>query len=113
MRICAPRREGRLGSGSAPLRRQPPDEGLRALVRKVDSDRLRATVERLTEFGTRHTLSSQTDPVCGIGAATNWVMDQLQTIAAASGGRMTVQRQSLVQPARSRGFTVRRSLRSR
>jgi len=39
--------------------------------------------------------------VRGIGAATNWVFDQMQAIAATSSGRMTVQRQSFVQPVSS------------
>jgi Peptidase family M28 len=34
---------------------------------------LRGTVDRLVSFGTRHTLSSATDPKRGIGAARNWV----------------------------------------
>ena len=53
---------------------------------------------QLASFGTRHTLSSQTDPNRGIGAARDWIFDQLQGYAAASGGRMTVQKQSFVQP---------------
>src|SRR5262249_19052392 len=48
-------------------------------------------------FGTRSTLSSQTDPNRGIGAATNWVYDQFQQDAAASDGRMTVEKQSFPQ----------------
>jgi hypothetical protein len=47
-------------------------------------------------------LSSQTDPVRGIGAATAWVFQQMQAIAATSSGRMTVQQQSFVQPPSSR-----------
>src|SRR5579859_5859382 len=89
-------------SDAAPLHRQPPDRALRALLRRVDPDRIQATVQRLTEFGTRHTLSSQTDPVRGIGAATDWVIAQMQAIAATSNGAMTVQRQSFVQPPASR-----------
>jgi hypothetical protein len=50
------------------------------------------------QFGTRHTASSQDDPVRGIGAAGNWIFDQLQGIAATSGGSLTVQKQSFVQP---------------
>jgi len=50
-------------------------------------------------FGTRHTLSSQSDPARDIGAATRWVFEQLQASAAASGGRMTVVKQSFTQPA--------------
>jgi hypothetical protein len=64
--------------------------------------RIQATVLRLTQFGTRHTASRQTDPVRGIGAATAWVFQQMQAIAATSSGRMTVQRQTFVQPVSNR-----------
>ena len=71
------------------------------MLREIDPDRLKATVLRLTQFGTRHTASSQTDPVRGIGAATAWVLQQMQAIAATSSGRMTVQQQTFVQPVSS------------
>jgi hypothetical protein len=74
-----------------------PSADLKALLRAIDPDRIHATILRLTQFGTRHTASSQTDPVRGIGAATAWVYQQMQAIAATSGGRMTVQQQSFVQ----------------
>jgi hypothetical protein len=83
------------------LSRQAPDPALRAMLREIDPDRIKATILKLVSFGTRNTLSSQTDPVRGIGAATNWVFDQMQASAAASGGRMTVQKQSFVQPVSS------------
>jgi len=88
-------------SGSA-LARQDPDPDLRALLRQIDSDRIKATIEKLVSFGTRHTASSQTDPVRGIGAATAWVYGQLQDIAATSSGNMTVQKQTFVQPVSNR-----------
>src|SRR5579864_5089255 len=78
---------------------QEPDFELRALLREIDPDRIKATILRLVQFGTRHTASSQTDPVRGIGAATAWVFEQMQAIAATSSGRMTVQKQTFVQPA--------------
>jgi Peptidase family M28 len=81
--------------GSLPHR--GPDPALRALLRAVDPDRIHATILRLTQFGTRHTASSQTDPVRGIGAATAWVYQQMQAIAATSNGRMTVQKQTFLQ----------------
>src|SRR5215470_16397000 len=79
-----------------------PDPDLLALLREVDPGRIQAIIQRLVQFGTRHTLSSQTDPVRGIGAATAWVFGEMQAIAATSSGRMTVQEQSFVQPAGSR-----------
>src|SRR5262245_11013009 len=74
------------------------DPALRMLLQRIDPNRIRATIQRLTEFGTRHTLSSQDDPNRGIGAATAWVAQQMQAFAATSGGNMTVQQQSFVQP---------------
>jgi hypothetical protein len=78
------------------------DPALRALIRQIDPQRIQATILRLTQFGTRHTLSSQTDPVRGIGAATAWITQQMQAIAATSNGAMTVQQQSFVQPVSNR-----------
>jgi len=75
------------------------DKDLLAMLREIDPDRIKAIILKLVSFGTRHTLSSQTDPVRGIGAATEWVFGQMQAIAATSSGRMTVQKQSFVQPA--------------
>src|SRR5436190_24012425 len=85
-----------------PARSQQPDRELRRLLREIDPKRIEATIQRLVAFGTRHTLSSQTDPVRGIGAARDWLLAQFQAIAVTSGGRMTVQAQSFVQPVAPR-----------
>src|SRR5215468_8515924 len=87
---------------SPALAGQDPDVELRALLRQIDPDRIQATIEKLVSFGTRHTASSQTDPVRGIGAATAWVFGQMQDFAAHSNGNMTVQQQTFVQPVSSR-----------
>jgi hypothetical protein len=79
------------------LTAREPSDDLRSMLREVDPARIQATVLRLTQFGTRHTASSQTDSVRGIGAATTWVFEQMQAIAATSSGRMTVQQQTFVQ----------------
>lgn len=101
--VSAPFVTGTALAGTSPsLVRQEPSDDLRAMLRYVDPARIRATVLRLTQFGTRHTASSQTDPVRGIGAATAWVYDQMQAAAAPSGGRMTVQKQTFVQPVSNR-----------
>jgi Peptidase family M28 len=76
---------------------QRPDHELRGLLDDVDRHRLEDSVHTLVGFGTRHTLSTQTDPVRGIGAATRWAQQQLESAAARSGGRMTVEAQSFVQ----------------
>ncbi|MDR6849752.1 M28 family metallopeptidase [Sphingomonas sp. BE137] len=54
-----------------------------------DPARLKATVEKLVSFGTRHTLSSADDPVRGIGAARAWVAGEMTRIADACDGCIT------------------------
>lgn len=56
----------------------------------VSQERLRADVETLVAFGTRHTLSSQTDPKRGIGAAVDWGLAEFGRISARCGGCLTV-----------------------
>ncbi len=84
------------------IRPQRPEKELRDLLREIDARRIQATVMRLVQFGTRHTLSSQDDPVRGIGAATDWVYETMLGIAATSGGRMTVEKQTFIQPVSPR-----------
>lgn len=58
----------------------------------ADPARLKASVEKLVSFGTRHTLSSATDPKRGIGAARNWGAAEFARIAKACGGCLKVTR---------------------
>src|SRR3954454_12520301 len=83
-------------------RAQDPDRELRSILAAIDRRRIEATVRKLVSFGTRHTLSSQDDPAHGIGAARDWIFETMQGYAAASGGHMTVQKQSFIQPVSSR-----------
>ncbi len=55
-------------------------------------EQLKATVERLVGFGTRHTLSTTTDPNRGIGAARDWTAAEFERISHACGGCLTVER---------------------
>ncbi|EZP54663.1 MULTISPECIES: M20/M25/M40 family metallo-hydrolase [Sphingomonas] len=54
--------------------------------------RLKASVSALVGFGTRHTLSSATDPKRGIGAARTWAAQQFAAIGRDCGGCITVER---------------------
>jgi len=90
---------GVLGRTTSP---QTPSRELVQILDEVDPARIEAIVRRLAAFGTRHTLSSQSDPERGIGAARDWIFEQMKTYAAASGGRMTVELQSYDQPPVSR-----------
>ncbi len=69
-------------------------------ARGVDSAQLRHQIEKLVSFGTRHTLSSQTDPKRGIGAALNWTEAEFRRYSAACGGCLVVGRASEVVTGR-------------
>jgi acetylornithine deacetylase/succinyl-diaminopimelate desuccinylase-like protein len=56
----------------------------------VSQERLHAIVEKLVSFGTRHTLSSQTDPKRGIGAALRWTEAEFGRYSRACGGCLRV-----------------------
>ena len=71
-----------------------PDARLRAIIQPVSQAQLRHTIETLVSFGTRHTLSSQTDPKRGIGAALNWAESEFGRYSAACGNCLTVVRPS-------------------
>jgi acetylornithine deacetylase/succinyl-diaminopimelate desuccinylase-like protein len=55
-----------------------------------DPARLKADVEKLVSFGTRHSLSDPDDPVRGIGAARRWFAEELRQIATGCGGCIEV-----------------------
>jgi hypothetical protein len=79
-----------------------PDAKLRAIIAPVSEAQLRHTIETLVSFGTRHTLSSQTDPKRGIGAALNWVRAEFGRTSAACSDCLTVGRASDTFPAGER-----------
>ncbi|MBB3475236.1 M20/M25/M40 family metallo-hydrolase [Sphingomonas sp. BK345] len=60
----------------------------------VSQERQRATVEKLVSFGTRHSLSSATDPKRGIGAARTWVAGEFAKLSRDCGGCITTERLS-------------------
>ncbi|WP_368039387.1 M20/M25/M40 family metallo-hydrolase, partial [Streptomyces sp. 8P21H-1] len=100
---------GTAGPGTRPpATAQPPSRELRALLREIDPARIEATVRKLVSFGTRHTLSTQDDPVRGIGAARDWILAEMRAYAAVSGGRMTAELQSYVQEPAPRVPTATR-----
>ena len=74
----------------------PQDARLNAIAGPVSAESLKRTVEKLVGFGTRHTLSSQTDPERGIGAAVRWAeaemkgfgLETLQTCDTVTGRRV-------------------------
>ena len=61
-----------------------------ALVEAVSADRLRADVEKLVSFGTRHTLSETESETRGIGAARRWIEQEFKNISKECGGCLDV-----------------------
>ncbi|MEA3012355.1 MAG: hypothetical protein QOD42_900 [Sphingomonadales bacterium] len=82
-------------AAAVPAFSQPPPPApvpLRAIADQVSEARLRATVERLVGFGTRHTLSARDHPTRGIGAALTWTQAEFERISRACGGCLTIVR---------------------
>lgn len=69
-----------------------PEASLRALADDVSERSLRAIVERLVSFGTRHTLSARDHPTRGIGAALSWTEAEFRRYSEACGGCLEVVR---------------------
>jgi acetylornithine deacetylase/succinyl-diaminopimelate desuccinylase-like protein len=63
-----------------PPKASSPDAKLRAIIAPVSEAQLKRSIETLVSFGTRHTLSSQTDPKRGIGAALNWSEGEFKSL---------------------------------
>lgn len=63
---------------------------LRDAAAAVEPPALRATVERLVGFGTRHTLSDTRSDTRGIGAARRWTQSRFAEIAKACGGCLEI-----------------------
>ncbi|MFG1705383.1 M20/M25/M40 family metallo-hydrolase [Nonomuraea sp. M3C6] len=91
-------------SASTGYHGQEPTTELRRMLREISAENIKRTVLKLVSFGTRNTLSAQDDSSRGIGAARDWLFAEFKKAAAPSGGRMTVELQTFVQPAQPPRF---------
>jgi hypothetical protein len=66
------------------LEPQAVPQDLQDILSQIDPNRIQAIITKLVSFGTRHTLSNQTDPARGIGAARDWIASQMRGFAAAA-----------------------------
>jgi hypothetical protein len=64
------------------------DPEIEQMVKEVSADSLQSYINTLVSFGTRNTLSTQTDSKKGIGAARNWVLNKFNQFAKNSEGRL-------------------------
>jgi Peptidase family M28 len=78
------------------------DPAITAMAREVSAKNIEATIRKLVSFGTRNTLSSQTDPKRGVGAARDWIYDEFTRMSKDCGGCLTVEKQTFTQPKGSR-----------
>src|SRR5215207_8061849 len=95
-RSATMRRRSRSTEGQRGAARNPE---IARMISEVDARNIERTILKLVSFGTRNTLSTQDDPVRGIGAARDWLYGEFQKIAAQTGGRMTAEKQSYLQEA--------------
>lgn len=65
------------------------DPLIEKMVSEVSKDSLESYIRKMVGLGTRNTLSIQTDPKRGIGAARTWVLYKFNEFAKQSGGRLT------------------------
>ncbi len=65
------------------------DPEIEKMVNEVSKDSLQSYIKKLVSFGTRNTLSTQTDAGKGIGAARNWVLNRFNEFAKQSNGKLT------------------------
>jgi hypothetical protein len=54
------------------------DPRIEKVVAAVSEARMRELLAKLVSFGTRNTLSDQTSPTRGIGAARNWILEEMR-----------------------------------
>jgi len=52
---------------------------VRKIVDEVSEARIKAIIEKLVSFGTRNTMSNQDDPVRGVGAARQWILNEFKS----------------------------------
>ncbi len=65
------------------------DPSIEQMVKEISPDSLRSYIQTMVNFGTRNTLSTQTEKKRGIGAARLYVLQKFNEFAAQSNGRLT------------------------
>ncbi len=65
------------------------NETVAAMLDEISADSLKSYIQKMVSFGTRHTLSSQTNPKRGIGAARNYVLGKFKEFEKNAAGRLS------------------------
>lgn len=82
-----------------PLIPQSTDTQTLALLDQFDPVRINATIQTLVNFYTRHTASDTTSNITGIGAARNWLLQEMTALAEPSNGLIKVSMPCYLQAA--------------
>ena len=65
------------------------DPEIDKMVKEVSADSLQSYILQMVSLGTRNTLSTQSNPTRGIGAARDWVLGKFNEFSKQSNGRLT------------------------
>lgn len=65
------------------------DAEIEKMVKEISPDSLKSYINTMVLFGTRNTLSTQTNAERGIGAARNWVLGKFNAFAKQANGRLS------------------------
>ena len=82
------------------------DPEIEQMVQEISADSLQSYINTLVSFGTRSTISTQTDKFRGIGAARNWVLSKFNQFSKNSDGRLTAMIDTTTIPADGRRIDV-------
>lgn len=83
---------------------QPPKKNpfVEKIVKEISARNIKATIEKLVSFGTRHTLSDTLSETRGIGAARRWIKSEFERFSKQSDGRMAVEFHETIVPPSAR-----------
>lgn len=68
-----------LATVSTPADPKAVNPRIKTIVDEISAARIQATIEKLVSFGTRNTLSNADDPQHGVGAARQWLFNELKS----------------------------------
>lgn len=83
----------------APLK---PKAEIEEMLNQVSADSIKAYIEKLVSFETRHTLSDTVSDTKGIGAARRWIKQKFESFSQHNNGRLKVYYDSYVQQSTRR-----------
>ncbi len=66
------------------------DSRIYDIINAISADRIEADITKLTDFGTRHTLSDTVSQTRGIGAARRWIKNEFEKTSTACGDCLEV-----------------------